>query len=156
MSTGTWEQVMDHLPQYLLPGQEGDVLEERKREKETDIIIRLDMRYRRLPETVTVAHETRDAEFMYELIRGAISVAFSSFLSGCRDHRLQPPRQITADKTTAAADLRGEGPACDKARVTRCKRKCNNFRIVANCKVAWKASIGMHQCVCPTCSKPSE
>ena len=71
---------MDHLPQYLLPGQEGDVLEER--EKETDIIIRLDMRYRRLPETVTVAHETRDAEFMYELIRGAISVAFSSFLSG--------------------------------------------------------------------------
>ena len=71
---------MDHLPQNLLPGQEGDVLEERK--KETDIIIRLDMRYRRLPETVTVAHETRDAEFMYELIRGAISVAFSSFLSG--------------------------------------------------------------------------
>ena len=70
---------MDHLPQNLLPGQEGDVLEERK---ETDIIIRLDMRYRRLPETVTVAHETRDAEFMYELIRGAISVAFSNFLSG--------------------------------------------------------------------------
>ena len=45
---------MDHLPQYLLPGQEGDVLE--KREKETDIIIRLDMymRYPRLPETVTM------------------------------------------------------------------------------------------------------
>ena len=74
---------MDHLPQYLLPGQEGDVLEER--EKETDIIIRLDMRYRRLPETVTDSDSlfaTRDAEFMYKLIRGAISVAFSSFLSG--------------------------------------------------------------------------
>ena len=76
----------------------------RERERETDIIIRLDMRYRRLPETVTVAHETRDAEFMYELIRGAILVALVAF---SLDHRLQPPRrQITADKTTSAADLR--------------------------------------------------
>ena len=106
------------------------------------------MRYSRLPETVTVAHETCDAEFMYQ---GAILVAFSKASS--LDHRLQPPRrQITADKTTAAADLRGEGAAYDKARVTRCKRKCN-FRIVSNCKVAWQAGTGMHQCECLTLTK---